>query len=642
MPGKLPAGQGFKIMSGPVLTIDLEKIEKNARAIVSLCREHNIKVAGVTKAACGMPQVARAMIRGGIQEIGESRLENIHRLRASGINCTLILLRIPPLSEVDEIVASVDISLNSELSVIKALSGAADRRGIVHKIILMLDLGDLREGIWPDDLMPMAREIIELPGVRIVGIGTNLTCYGGVIPTRDNMGALVEYARALEARYSVKLRYISGGNSSSLPLLASGKMPEAINHLRIGEAILLGRETVHRNPWPGTFQDAFLLSSELIELKEKPSLPIGEIGENAFGVKNTFEDRGNIIRGILNIGREDVNIEGLRPVDRRLAILGASSNHLLLDVTAAGTSLKLGDRPLFEVNYAALLSAMNSADVQKKVLLTEGSAEHALHALHASGVSLSGERGVIEAFKKRGLEKGLEAIGYQVFEAEETIASASGVKLALSKNRIPLILGRDHSISLTGFLGLSGQLDAFGLIWFDSKAGFSPSGMEQKEGQGRSALAAALGYGMSPAFRELKAHLSPENTVIIGLREVEPQEEELLAHSRVRAFTMGNIDELGIKEVVHQGLRIAASGTRGIYVSFRPAVVANLTEEESMEGLTFRETHLAMEMIAQSGLMKVMDVVGLEPGDPDRVFRKTLEFILSAFGKKILGKIYHV
>jgi len=639
MPGKLPAGQGFKIMSGPVLTIDLERIEKNARAIVSICREHNIKVAGVTKATCGMPQVARAMIRGGIQEIGESRLENIHRLRASGINCPLILLRIPPLSEVDEIVASVDISLNSELSVIKSLSDAAERRGIVHKIILMLDLGDLREGIWPDDLMPMAREIIDLPGVRIVGIGTNLTCYGGVIPTWENMGALAEYARSLKARFSVKLSYISGGNSSSLSLLASGKMPEAINHLRIGEAILLGRETVHRNPWPGTFQDAFLLSSELIELKEKPSLPLGEISENAFGVKSAFVDKGNIIRGILNVGREDVNVEGLRPVDRKLTILGASSDHLLIDVTAAGTSLKLGDRLLFEVNYAALLSAMSSVYVQKKVLLTEESAEY---AWHVSGVSLSGERAVIEAFKKSGLEKGLEAMGYQVLESEETVASASGVELALSKNRIPLILGRDHSISLTGFLGLSRQLDAFGLIWFDSKAGFSPSGMEQKEGQGRSALAAALGYGMSPAFRELKAHLSPENTVIIGLREVEPQEEELLAHSRVRAFTMENIDELGIKEVVHQGLRIAASGTRGIYVSFRPAVVANLTEEESMEGLTFRETHLAMEMIAQSGLMKAMDVVGLEPGDPNRVFRKTLEFILSAFGKKILGKIHHV
>jgi len=623
-------------MSGPVLTIDLQKIEKNARAVVSICREHNINVAGVTKATCGMPQVARAMIRGGIQEIGESRLENIHRFRASGINRPLILLRIPPLSEVDEIVASVDISLNSELSVIKGLSGAAERRGIVHEIILMLDLGDLREGIWPGDLMPMAREIIELPGVRIVGIGTNLTCYGGVIPTRENMGTLVEYARSLEARFPVKLRYISGGNSSSLPLLASGKMPEAINHLRIGEAILLGRETVRRNPWPGTFQDAFLLSSELIELKEKPSLPVGEIGEDAFGVENAFEDKGNIIRGILNIGREDVNVEGLKPVDRKLTILGASSDHLLLDVTAAGTSLKLGDRPFFEVNYAALLSAMNSAYVQKKVLLEEESAEH------ASGICFSGDRGVIDVFKKGGLEKGLEALGYRVFEAEETVASACGLKLALSKNRIPLILGRDHSISLIGFLGLAGQLDAFGLIWFDSKAGFSPPGRVQKEGQDCSALASALGYGISPAFRELKAHLSPENTVIIGLREVEPEEEELLTHSRVRAFTMEDIDELGIKEVVHQALRIAASGTRGIYVSFSPAVVANLTEEESMEGLTFREIHLAMELIAQSGLMKAMDVVGLEPGYADKVFRKTLEFILSVFGKKILGKIHNI
>ncbi|MQY76145.1 MAG: alanine racemase, partial [Spirochaeta sp.] len=502
-------------MSGPILTVDLQKIEKNARAVVSICREHNITVAGVTKATCGMPQVARAMFRGGIQEIGESRLENIHRFRASGINCPLILLRIPPLSEVDEIVASVDISLNSELSVIKGLSVAAERRGIVHEIILMLDLGDLREGIWPDDLMPMAREIVELSGVRIVGIGTNLTCFGGVIPTSENMGALVEYARALEDRFSLKLRYISGGNSSSLPLLASGKMPEAVNHLRIGEAILLGRETVHRNPWPGTFQDAFLLSSELIELKEKPSLPVGEIGEDAFGFKGTFEDRGNIIRGILNIGREDVNVEGLKPVDRKLTILGASSDHLLLDVTAAGTSLKLGDRVFFEVNYSALLSVMTSAYVQKKAFLSE---EYTENASSCSGVFLSGDRGVIDAFMKGGLEKKLGAIGYRVFEAEESITSPSGIELALSQKKIPLILGSDHTMSLTGFLGLSGQVDAFGLIWFDSKAGFSPPGRVEKQGQGRSALAAALGYGTSANFGELRAHLSPENTVIIGLR----------------------------------------------------------------------------------------------------------------------------
>jgi len=158
-------------MSRPFVTIDLEKIEHNARTITRLCGKYGIEVTGVTKVTCGMPQVGKAMLRGGVAAIGESRMENILRLKANGVNAPYMLLRIPPLSAVEDIVTSVDISLNSELSVIAALSEAAHRRGLIHKIIIMVDLGDLREGVWPDDLLPMARDIMELPGVRIVGLG---------------------------------------------------------------------------------------------------------------------------------------------------------------------------------------------------------------------------------------------------------------------------------------------------------------------------------------------------------------------------------------------------------------------------------------------------------------------------------------
>lgn len=625
-------------MSGPALNIDLEKIEKNARAIVSLCRGHGITVAGVTKGVCGMPQVARAMVRGGVSEIGESRLENIHRLAASGVSCSMILLRIPPLSEVDEIVASVDISLNSELSVIEELSRTAEKRGIVHRIILMIDLGDLREGIWPDDLLPLAGEVVELPGVRIVGIGTNLTCYGGVIPTRENMEALVENARSLEATFDLKLRYISGGNSSSLPLLASGQMPEEINHLRIGEAILLGRETVHRQPWPGTFQDAFLLSAELIELKEKPSLPIGEIGEDAFGGKTDFPDRGIRMRGILNVGREDAAVEGLRPVQQELSILGASSDHLLIDVTDAEPALKLGDRPRLQLNYAALLVAMTSSYVEKKAVLGPGEYEP------ATGIWLGGEPEVIESFKQVGIREGLMSMGDQVLEQEASAHSISirriacGAEQALKGGQTPLILGADHRVTVASLLASSRQLDAFGLIWFDALADFLPPDIISGNRKRRSVLSTALGYGRFPPFPELKSHLSPENITIIGLRKAETQEAALLQHSRIRVFTMEDIDNMGIKEVVRQGLRRAASGTRGLHVSFCFEVVDRLVSKASVGGFTLREAHLAMEMIAGSGLLRSMDAVGLEPAHELDRFRTATEFILSAFGKRILGR----
>lgn len=355
-------------MAGPYVTIDLEKIAHNARTITRLCARHGIAVTGVTKGTCGLPEVARAMLHGGVVSIGESRLQNIHRLRASGITTSYMLLRLPPLSEVDDVVTSVDISLNSEVAVLAALSAAACRRGLVHAVIIMVDLGDLREGVWPDDLLPFVRDMITLPGIRLVGLGTNLSCYGGVVPSEDNMQQLVDYASQLERTFGVHLPYISAGNSSALPLIATGKMPRRVNHMRIGEGILLGRETIHRTAWPDTFQDAFRLYAEVIEWKEKPSVPIGETSEDAFGRQPTFADRGERVRAILDIGREDVDVAGLQPFDARLTILGASSDHLLVDVTAAAGAIQVGDEITFSLNYSALLAVMTSPYVAKRPL----------------------------------------------------------------------------------------------------------------------------------------------------------------------------------------------------------------------------------------------------------------------------------
>lgn len=355
-------------MARPYVSIDLAKIEENARAIVGLCRQHGITVTGVTKGTCGHPEVARAMLRGGVTSIGESRLENIHRLQTAGIRATMLLLRVPPLSEVDDVVASVDLSLNSELVVLKALADAAHRRGKVHEVILMVDLGDLREGIWPDDLISFVREALTLTGIQIVGLGTNLTCFAGVVPSEENMHRLVDSAHLLEDTFGLRLRWISGANSSGLELIAAGRMPKRVNHARIGEAILLGRETVQRRPWPGTWQDAFLLHAEVIELKEKPSTPIGTRSEDAFGHRPAFENRGEVERALLNIGREDVAIEGLTPLDSRFRVLGGSSDYLVLDVGGTADALRVGDIVTFSLNYSALLAVMTSQYVEKRTL----------------------------------------------------------------------------------------------------------------------------------------------------------------------------------------------------------------------------------------------------------------------------------
>jgi predicted amino acid racemase len=353
-------------MAHPYITIDLDTIEHNARVIVALCKSHGVAVTGVTKGVCGYPEIAKAMLRGGVAALGESQLDNIYRLQAAGVCASYMLLRLPALSEVEEVVETVDVSLNSELAVLEGLSRAAQRQGRIHDAIIMVDLGDLREGVWPRDVIPFLRDALRLPGIRIRGLGTNLACFAGVVPDEDNMRRLVELADEIEQTFDCTLEWLSGLNSSGLKLLASGCLPRRVNHARIGEAILLGRETTHRQPWPETFQDAFVLHVEVLELKKKPSLPIGERGENAFGRLMAFENHGERERALLNVGREEVTLEGMTPSDSRFKILGASSSYLVVDMTDAEGDVEVGDELTFALNYGALVTAMTSAYVEKR------------------------------------------------------------------------------------------------------------------------------------------------------------------------------------------------------------------------------------------------------------------------------------
>lgn len=355
-------------MSAPYVSIDLDKIEHNARVIVDLCKRHGIEVTGVTKGVCGQPDVASAMLRGGVASIADSRVDNLRRLGAAGVEAPKILLSLPPLSGVDEVVAAADVSLNSELCVLEALSEAAAKRGVSHDVLLMVDLGDLREGIMPDELDSFVEKANGLERLRIIGLGTNLACFSGLAPSRENMGRLAALADEIENRHRLSLRWISGINSSGLELVASGGVPARVNHARIGEAILLGIETIRHSPWPDTYQDAFVLHAEVLELKQKPSFVPGERGEDAFGRRHAPEDRGPMRRALLNIGREDVLVEGLTPLTPKLRILGGSSGYLVVDVTAAPASMRVGDELSFDMTYGALLATMTSDYVGKRVL----------------------------------------------------------------------------------------------------------------------------------------------------------------------------------------------------------------------------------------------------------------------------------
>lgn len=347
----------------PRVAVDLAAIESNARRVVGALAGR--EVVGVTKVTCGSPEAARAMLAGGCAAIGDSRLANIARMREAGIGAPFWLLRPMPPEAADDVVRLVDVSLQSEASTLAALDEAACRAGARHRVVAMVELGDLREGMPEERLPDFVRLALRLPHIVLVGIGASLTCFGGVVPDAENLGRLVRLTEAAEAVVGRRL-LVSGGMSSSLDALVSGELPDRVDNLRIGESIILGVSTVTRTPILGLRTDAITLEAPVVEVARKPSAPIGRVAQDAFGRTPAFTDRGERLRAICAIGRQDVVPEGLVPLDEGVEILGASSDHLVLDVDAMPKPPAIGDRLRFRPNYAATLALFTSPYVEKR------------------------------------------------------------------------------------------------------------------------------------------------------------------------------------------------------------------------------------------------------------------------------------
>jgi len=342
----------------PRVVVDLEKLEHNTRTIVELAAHSGIEVTGVTKACRGDPHVARAMLNGGAASLADSRIENIIRMRQANINADLMLLRTPQLSQAADVVQHADISLNTEPAVIKALSRASVQHDVVHRVLLMAELGERREGIPREELHRAVTLTLSLDNLELHGLGVNLTCLTGVIPTREKMLAFETLVQDIQDTFGIRLAMVGAGNSANVPLMLQGEHPATyINNLRVGEGILLGLETVNRNAIPGTHQDVFTVEAELIEVKDKPSLPDGELTQNAYGETPSFENRGVITRGIVALGRQDVITDGLTPLDDHVDILAGSSDHLVLHLP---DGYEVGDVVRFRPSYGALVSAYTS------------------------------------------------------------------------------------------------------------------------------------------------------------------------------------------------------------------------------------------------------------------------------------------
>ncbi|WP_052666482.1 alanine/ornithine racemase family PLP-dependent enzyme [Nitriliruptor alkaliphilus] len=346
-------------MTAPRLEIRLDAITHNARTLVDRLGRRGIAVTGVTKAALGRPDIAHAMVDGGIRALGDSRIENIEALRRAGVEARMTLLRTPMLSQVHRVVRRVDVSYNTELEVIVALASEARRRGVVHRIVLMVELGDLREGVLPVDLGPLVREILDLRGVTLIGLGANLACRSGVVPDAAKMAELSALATSIELATGARFEVVSGGNSANLDWALGDDPVGRIDDLRLGEAILLGREPLQRRPIEALHTDAFTLVGEVIESRIKPSLPWGRTARTAFGPPAAVVDRGPVAQTIVALGQQDTDPQGLQAPEG-IEIVGASSDHLVL---TSATVVPIGTELRFQPDYSALLRAMTSPTV---------------------------------------------------------------------------------------------------------------------------------------------------------------------------------------------------------------------------------------------------------------------------------------
>ncbi|MBR8826597.1 MAG: alanine/ornithine racemase family PLP-dependent enzyme [Gomphosphaeria aponina SAG 52.96 = DSM 107014] len=346
----------------PRIEISLSQIRHNARMLCQLYGKKGISLMGVSKAVLGDPFIAEAMIQGGVKFIADSRIENIQKMKSAGIATRFVLLR-TALSQAESVVSNADISLNTELETVKELSYYANAHNKIHQIIVMAELGDLREGILPCDFHEFIKQTLSLSHIKIIGIGCNLACYGGIKPDGLKMSELSKLADTIEREFQLKLEIISGGNSANYEWYESAQEVGRINNLRLGESILLGNETVNRKAIQGLKTNAFKLFAEVIESKEKPSLPFGEICQDAFGDVPIFLDRGIRRRVIIALGRQDILVSGLKSNDN-LEILGSSSDHVVLD--SNNDDLKVGSEVNFHLDYGGILAAMTSPFIKKQ------------------------------------------------------------------------------------------------------------------------------------------------------------------------------------------------------------------------------------------------------------------------------------
>ncbi len=354
------------------ITLNRAKLQHNYSVLSKMFASKNIDWAIVTKLLCGNELFLKEVINLGIKEVCDARVSNLKIVKQLNPEVQTVYIKPPATRSISELVAYADASFNTEYDTIKLLSEEAVKQNKTHKVIIMIELGDLREGVMGAELIDFYGSIFKLPNIKVTGIGSNLNCLHGVMPSTDKLIQLSLYKQLIEAKFDVEIPWVTGGTTVVVPLIAMHQLPAGINHFRIGEALYFGADLVNGGLLPNMHDDVFKLYAEIIEINEKPKVPTGQMEANPSG--ETFEINKEDIgkrshRAILDLGLLDINSDYLITKESQgLNFVGASSDMLVVDIDDNENHYKVGDLVEFDLKYMGALRLLNSYYIEKRVV----------------------------------------------------------------------------------------------------------------------------------------------------------------------------------------------------------------------------------------------------------------------------------
>lgn len=360
------------------LIIETRKIQENIKGLSAFFGAHHIYWSLVTKVFSGdlefLKHILTSEVIKDIYSVGDSRLTSLKNLKKVNPNMRTIYIKPPAITYAEEVVRYADISLNSSYETLVALNQEAAKQKKIHQVIIMIELGELREGVNLDDFMGFYESVFHLPNIDVIGIGSNLGCMYGIEPSYEKLMELSKYREEVSQKFNKELKLLSGGSSITLPLIETGQVPKDVNHFRVGEAAFFGVSPLKNEPFQNLHTDTFEFDANIIELEEKKMVPEGIMSDGNIGHTAVFDEADahkTTFKAILDFGILDVDVKDIETKEDGIEFVGVTSDMIVLDLgenkkTDGSQRFHTGDKIRFTCNYMAVARLLNSKFIDKR------------------------------------------------------------------------------------------------------------------------------------------------------------------------------------------------------------------------------------------------------------------------------------